>query len=49
MAGRITVHPKDRWFRVELFDGRSVSYREEGDEIVIESDEEAVAGAGVEK
>ena len=44
---RITAHPKDRWFRVELFDGRSVSYRENRDEIVIESDEAAAAGTGI--
>jgi DNA invertase Pin-like site-specific DNA recombinase len=40
---RITVHPKDRWFRVELFDGRSVLYREDGGDVVIESEEEAPA------
>ena len=36
---RITVHPKDRWFTVELFDGRSVTYRETGKEFVVESNE----------
>jgi hypothetical protein len=40
---RITVHPADRWFRVELFDGRSVLYREEGGAVVIESNEEPPA------
>jgi len=36
---RITVHPKDRRFTVDLFDGRSVSYREIGNEVEIESNE----------
>ena len=36
---RITVHPKDRRFTVDLFDGRSVSYREIGTEVEIESNE----------
>jgi DNA invertase Pin-like site-specific DNA recombinase len=36
---RITAHPKDRWLTVELFDGRSVTYREEKDRIEITSDE----------
>lgn len=36
---RIVVHPQDRWFRVELFDGRAVAYQEEGGSIEIVSDE----------
>ena len=40
---RITAHPKERWFRIDLFDGRAVSYREVGDEIEIESNEEAIS------
>jgi DNA invertase Pin-like site-specific DNA recombinase len=43
---RITVHPADRWFRVELFDGRSVLYREENGEVVIESEEAAPGPSG---
>jgi hypothetical protein len=43
---RITVHPADRWFRVELFDGRSVLYREEDGEVVIESEEAAPVPSG---
>jgi hypothetical protein len=38
---RILVHPAERWFRVELFDGRFVRYAEEGENVVIESNEEA--------
>ena len=36
---RIDVHPFDRWFKVTLFDGREVIYREAGDEIEIVSSE----------
>ena len=36
---RIEVHPFDRWFKVTLFDGREVIYREAGDEIEIVSSE----------
>ncbi len=47
---QIIVHPAERWFRVELFDGRFVRYAEKGENVVIESNEEApaslVAGTG---
>ena len=43
---RVTVHPEDRWFRVELFDGRFVRYAEEGEDVVIESNEAPPAGLG---
>jgi DNA invertase Pin-like site-specific DNA recombinase len=40
---QIVVHPAERWFRVELFDGRFVRYAEEGDEVLIESNENVQA------
>ena len=36
---RIDVHPVERWFKVMMFDGREVLYREEGNEIEIVSSE----------
>lgn len=42
---QITVHPQDRWFTVELFDGRSVTYREGKDDVEIVSNEPIAASA----
>jgi hypothetical protein len=36
---RIDIHPVERWFKVTMFDGRQVLYREEGEEIEIVSSE----------
>lgn len=45
---RILVHPAERWFHVELFDGRFVRYAEEGENVVIESNEDAPAALAAE-